>query len=127
MPATSILDATSHTPKVLVQGFLASTETTQFTVPAATWVVLKGATLCNTSASVVGVSISIVKSGNTAGASSRVLALTLSAPATPGVAAGDSFDISELTKHVLGPGDFISALATTAGVVAFVLSGVVSA
>jgi hypothetical protein len=125
--ATSIIDATTHTPKVLVQGFLASTETTQYTVPASTWVTLKSCTICNTSVSVVGVSISLVKSGNTAGASSRVLALTLSAPATSGVAAGDSFEVTELSNHVMGPGDFISTLASTASVISFVLSGVVSA
>lgn len=109
--------ATSAIPQVLVSQFLANTETTQY---AATAVVVKlaSATLTNTSGSSVNVSLSLVKSGGTAGSSNRVLSVYP-------LAAGDSLVVKELADHVLGAGDFVSALAGTASAVAFALSGIV--
>jgi hypothetical protein len=106
-------------PQVLVAQHLANSETTVYTVVASTSVILAGATLTNTSASAVTVSVSVVKTGGSAASSNRVLS-GLS------IAAGDSVLLHELSLHVLGPGDKISAIASTASTVAFVLSGYVT-
>lgn len=115
MTATSLMDATLATPQVLVSQQLAATETTQYTTAAAHWVKIAAATLVNTSGSPVTVSVSLCKSGQTVDGTQKVLsALAL--------AAGDSLDI--LAGHSLGPGDFISAIASSSAV-NFVMSGVV--
>jgi hypothetical protein len=118
MPATSLMDATLAVPQVLVSQQLASSETTQYTAAALNWVKIASAVLTNTSGSAVTVSISVVKTGGTAGAANRVLSAY-------SLAAGDSTSLTELAGVFLGPGDFISALAGTATAVAFVVSGVV--
>lgn len=110
---------------VLVSQQLAATETTQYTAPSTVGgnplklVTVKAATLYNGSGSAVTVSISLVKVGGTAGAANRVMTTT------PPLAAGDSTVVGELVEQVLGPGDFISAIASAATSVAFVASGVV--
>lgn len=112
------------TSGVLVSQQLAATETTQYTAPATIssaplkLVRIANATLTNTSASPVTVSVSLVKSGGTAGASNRILAAYA-------LSAGDSLPLSMLAGHFLGAGDFISAIASTAAVVALVISGAV--
>lgn len=116
--SNNLMTATSGIPQVLVSQQLATSETTQYTCAASTAVKLANATLTNTSGSGVTVSISVVKSGGTAGNANRVLSSYT-------VAAGDSLVIPEVSGHVLGPGDFISAIAGTATAVAFVLSGAV--
>jgi hypothetical protein len=116
--ATSALDATLSKPQVLVAQQLASSETTQYTVAALNWVRIANATLTNTSGAAVTVSMSLVKTGGTAGASNRVLSAYSLQP-------GDSTVVVELVGHMLGPGDFISAVAGTASAVAFLLSGMV--
>jgi hypothetical protein len=110
--------ATSAVPQVLVAQQLANSETTQYTTAASTTVKIASATLANTSGAAVTVSVSVVKSGGTASVSNRVLS------AWP-LAAGDSVVLKELAEHVLGTGDFISAIATTAAAVSLVLSGIV--
>jgi hypothetical protein len=108
----------SALPNVLVSQQLAATETTQYTGPASSAVKLAAASLCNTSGSAVTVSLSVLKSGQTADGTHRVIS-------SYSLAAGDSTVLSELEGHFLGPGDFISAIAGTASAVTFVLSGVV--
>lgn len=117
--STNIMAATTITPQVLVAQTLAASETTQYTGPASSSVKITKAVLCNTSGANVTVSISLVKSGGTAGAANRLLA-------SYSLVAGDSTVLDELTDQVLTAGDFVSALASTASVVALVMSGVVS-
>jgi hypothetical protein len=113
--------ATSGLPQVLVSQQLAATETTQYTGPASSAVKLATATLTNTNAiggAAVTVSLSVLKSGQTADGTHRVLS-------GYSLAAGDSTVLAELAGVFLGPGDFISAIAGTASVVVLVVSGVV--
>lgn len=113
----NLMAATSAVPQVLVSQQLTASEITQYTVPASTAVKLAGATLTNTSGSGVTASVSLVKAGGTAGSANRVLTYTLTA--------GDSVVLTELSNHVLGTADFVSAIASSATSVAFVLSGIV--
>ncbi|GAA1892020.1 hypothetical protein [Williamsia serinedens] len=118
MATQNVMAATSALPGVLVSKQIENAETTQYTGPANSSVKLGKATLANPTASAVTVSVSIVKSGGTAGAANRVVAgLAL--------AAGDSVVLSEIEGHFLGPGDLISAIAGTATAVVLVISGVV--
>ncbi|MDF3280501.1 hypothetical protein [Gordonia sp. N1V] len=116
----NLMGATSALPQVLVSQQLAATETTQYTCPAASAAKIARAVLTNTSGSAVTVSVSMVKSGGTAGAANRVIA-----PYT--LIAGDSIIVDELQGNFLGPGDFVSTLAGTASAVTLVMSGVVFA
>lgn len=116
--AQNLMEAMNGLPKVLVSQQLANSETTQYTGPADSSVRISTARITNTSGSAVAVSMSVVKSGGTAGNANRVLSAYSIAP-------GDSIDLAELSGTFLGPGDFISAIAATAAAVAFVMSGVV--
>jgi hypothetical protein len=118
MTATSLMDSTLAVPQVLVSQQLAASETAQYTAATAHWVKVGSATIANTSGSAVTVSISVVKSGGSAGSTNRVVS------AYP-LAAGDDTVLTELVDVFLGPGDFISALASAATSVALVVSGVV--
>lgn len=104
--------------------FIPAAETTLYTAPALSHVKLGKPVICNTSASAVTVSVSRVPSGGTAGDVNRVIkSWSLGAAGTD----TSSLEVSELTGTVLGPGCFISAIASTAGVLAFTLDRVVSA
>jgi hypothetical protein len=121
--ANNLMAATTAAPSVLVSQQLASSETTQYTSPTGSTnsgTKIASAVIANTNAvggASVTVSISIVKVSGTAGAANRVLpAFTL--------VAGDDYVLGELAGQFLGPGDFISALASTASVVSLVVSGI---
>lgn len=118
MPTDNLMDATSGLPKVLVSQQLADSETTQYTCPVNSSVKITSARLTNTSGASVTVSLSVVKTGGTAGVANRVLS-------DYPLASDDGIDLPELTGTFLGPGDFISAIASAATSVAFVVSGVV--
>ena len=118
MATQNLFGASSGLPQVLVSHWLAASETTQYTGPANSSVRIFGARLTNTTGSAVTVSISVVKSGDTAGPSNRVLS-------SYSLAAGDSIVLDELKDLFLGPDDFVSAIASAATAVAFVMSGVV--
>lgn len=115
--AQNIMVATSALPAVLVSQQMANTETIYYTASAATSVKIVAASVCNTSGGAVTVSVSLIKTGGTAGNTNRVASFSL--------AAGDSSVLSELVGAFLGPGDFISAIASAATSVALVFSGVV--
>jgi hypothetical protein len=115
----NMIAGSSMVPQVLVSQFLANSETTQLTAAASTTVTIKGATACNISGATVNISVSVVKSGGTAGGSNRVVSVFP-------LAAGDTLILSQLSAHQLGTGDFISTLASAASAVAFVLSGEVN-
>lgn len=118
MATQNLFAASSGLPQVLVSHWLAASETTQYTCPANSSVKIAGARLTNTTGSAVTVSISVVKSGDTAGLSNRVLA-------SYSLAAGDGIGLDELKDLYLGPGDFVSAIASAATAVTLVMSGVV--
>ena len=118
MATQNLFGASSGLPQVLVSHWLAASETTQYTCPANSSVKIAAARLTNTTGSPVTVSVSAVKSGDTAGGSNRVLA-------SYSLAAGDGIALDELKDLWLGAGDLISAIASAATAVAFVMSGVV--
>jgi hypothetical protein len=117
----NVIAATSALPSPLVSQFIAATETTVYTCPASTSVQIDAATVANDSGNSVEVRISVVKSGGTAGASNRVVIMK----GTGILNDGDSTVLSELEGHKLGPGDFISAIASAASRASLVISGTV--
>ena len=92
-------------------------------VPAATYVKLSGSVACNTSGSTATLSLSVVKSGGTAGAANRVLSAW---PLTASGTSTHNAKLAELEGITLGPGDFLSGLAGTAAAIAITITGVVS-
>ncbi len=118
MADRNLIRATSNLPQVLVAAQLAATETSIYQCPANSSVVLATATLCNTSGSTRTVSLSVCKAGGTAGSANRVAIITLDP--------NESCIVDELAGLLLGPGDFISGLASAATSVAIVISGAVS-
>jgi len=107
--------ATSATPKVLVSNYLPSSEAAQYTAAAGSTVRLASAVLVNTDSSARTVTLSIVKTGDSAGGANRILnAYSL--------AAGAVLDLGAVGW--LGPGDFISGVASVASKVTLVMSGV---
>lgn len=117
MASQNLMISTSGLPQVLIHGRVSNSETTMYTGPADSSVKITGARLTNTTGSAVTVSISVVKTGDSAGASNRVLT-------DYSLAAKDGVDLDEV-KDFLGPGDFISAIASAATSVNLKLSGVV--
>lgn len=119
--ANNIMVATTAAPQVLVSQQLAATETTQYTSPTspatASGTKIATATLTNTSGAAVTVSVSVLKVGQTADGTHRVLS-------GYSLVAGDSTTLAELAGVFLGPGDFISAIASAATSVTLVVSGV---
>jgi hypothetical protein len=118
MSTQNLMAATSSLPQVLVSQQLAAAETAQYTCPANSAVKVASAVLTNNTGSAVTVSVSVLKSGQTADGTHRVLS-------GYSLAAGDSTVLSELAGVFLGPGDFVSAIASAATSVTLVMSGVV--
>jgi len=116
--SSNLIMADSNQPGVLYAGFVAGAETTIYTCPLASAVAINTATLCNTSGSTRTVSLSVVKAGGTAGSNNRVAVVELEV--------SESCVVDELMGLMLGPGDFISGLATAATSVSIVLTGAVS-
>jgi hypothetical protein len=115
----NLILATSNLPQVLVSGYLAGVETTVYQCPANKSTTVGTATMCNSSASTVTVELSVAQTGGTAGASNRVAIVSLEAD--------ESTVVEELVGLLLGPGDFISGLASATSAVSIALSGAVSA
>lgn len=114
----NLMNSTAATPGVLVSGYITSSESTRYSVPNdAAGTKITSARLTNTSASAVVVSLSVVKSGGTAGASNRVLS-------SYSLGVNDGIELSEVVNTFLGPGDFISGIASATNVVTLVMSGV---
>src|SRR4051812_38004223 len=93
--------ASSLTQKLIASMQLASGANTVYTVPADCAAKIATAALCNTSASSVVVSVSVVPVGGTVDSTHRVVS------GYP-LAAGDTLDLDSLRGLMLGPGDFIS-------------------
>ncbi len=117
--AADFKTGTNLAGKILAQGQLASGEQTAYTVPAQSAAKVASAVLCNTSGSPVTVSVSVVPSGGTAGATNRIVS------AYP-LAAGDSTPLPELVGAFLDAGAFVSINASAGSAVNYLLTGVVS-
>ena len=118
MADRNLIRATSNLPQVLVSTQLAASETLIYQGPANSSVVIATATVCNTSGSARTVSLSVCKTGGTAGAANRVAIIDLDP--------NESAIVDEFVGLFLGPGDFISGLASAATSVAIVITGAVS-
>lgn len=107
--------------KILASSRVASaaTDTTIYTVPASSAVKVATAVLCNTSASAVTVSVSVVPSGGTIDGTHKVVS-------SYSLAANDSIKITEIEGAMLDAGAFISLNVGTAAVITYLLTGAVS-
>lgn len=95
------------TPTKLGQGSIAATVTTRYTVPASTKTLVKDITICNTSTSASNrVSVYLIPSGGTAGATNILVSNVLLPP-------NGLFQWTGI--QVMGAGDFIQDVATTTG------------
>lgn len=96
--------------KVLKSGAVPTSEGALYTVGAGKSAEVKSAAVTNTSGGSLNFSLSVVPSGDTAGATNRITS-------TLAVAAGATTDLSALKGVVVGPGDKLSALASGSGLV----------
>lgn len=110
---------TSLVGKILASGQLASGESAVYTVPASSAVTIASAVLCNTSATAVTVSVSVVPSGGSVDGTHRVIS-------GYSLAAGDSTALEELVGALLDAGAFISMNASAGSAVDYLLTGMVS-
>jgi hypothetical protein len=86
-----------------------TTQTTQYTAPAGTRVILDKVTGTNTGAGSAQLSFNLVPLGGSAGASNTVVK-------TKALSPGECYTFPEIVGHVLAPGDFVSTLASAASV-----------
>ena len=98
----------------LVQFSPTATDATYYTVPAATKAILKQIIIANSHTADVAIYLSIVPTGGAVGVTNRIIPGTI-------LGAGQSWFL-DLTQ-VMVTGDFISARAGTAAVVAVTISG----
>lgn len=117
MPTANLIRATENYPRVLHTGQLAATDTLIYQCPPTSSVTVSTATVCNTSDIPQTVSLSVVKAGGVSGVANRVAIIDLEPD--------ESSSVEELLVF-LGPGDFISGLASEAASVSIVLTGAVS-
>ena len=112
--AVNLISITTLIRARLYQGQPGTTVSTVYTTPASTDVAVKTILLCNTTALVATVTVSVVPSGGTAGITNQVLsALSV---------AGNSTITVDTTIHMTS-GDFLAALQGTASAVTVTVSG----
>lgn len=121
MANPSYLALTQMLGQILYSGQLSTTSATSvYTVPAATTAKITQGTVCNTSAAVVTVSVSLLKSGDTADGTHAVIS-------GYSLAAGDTLTLKDyLGGAMLATGEAVSVTASTASVVDVVITGAVS-
>ncbi len=90
-------------------------ETTQYTSNGGRTIVDKF-TATNTTGAAAALTVRLVPSGGSAGATNTVLS-------AKSIAAGETYTCPEVVGHVLEPGDFISTLAGTAAAITIRASG----
>lgn len=119
MPA-DFKQGTNLAGKILASGRVSgTTATTVYTVPASSAVKIATAVLCNTSASAVTISVSVVPSGGTVDGTHVVVS-------NYSLAANDSVTLTELVGSLLDAGAFISVTCSTGAVITYTLTGAVS-
>lgn len=104
------------TAKALIEAKYASTSAaTEYTATGVRTIIDKF-TATNTDAAAVTLTVYIVPSGQTAGATYTVIS-------AKSIAAGATADLSELQNQILNSGDFISVFASTASKLVIRMSG----
>lgn len=101
---------------LLVSKYAEAAQTTQYTVASGVRTILDKFTATNVTGSAATLSVNLVPSGGTAGASNTI---TL----TKTLAAGDVYTFPEIVGHVLAGGEFVSTLAGTATAIVIRISG----
>jgi len=98
------------TPKVIIPAKQAeAAETTQYTCPAATRMLLDKFTGCNTTGAAATLTARIVTVGGAAGVANTITSAKAVQP-------GETYSFPELVGQVLQPGDFISTLASAVAI-----------
>lgn len=122
MANPSYLALTTMQGQILFSGQLTTTSATSvYTVPASKTAKITQGTVCNTSGSAVTVSVSLLKSGDTADGTHAVIS-------GYSLAAGDTLSLKDyLGGALLAEGEAVSVTAGTANVLDVVLTGAVSA
>ncbi len=122
MSGVNLLSASAVTPQVVASGYIGTSEgavSSVFPVAAATSLKITQASICNVTGSAVTVSLSLVKSGDTAGTANRFIH-------SYSIAGNDTLPLdSYLVGAMLGVGDSISGIAGTGSAVVFTASGTV--
>lgn len=93
-----------------------NSETTQYTSAPSVRTIVDKFTATNTTGTAATLTIRLVPSGGSAGASNTVLS-------AKSLAAGETYNCPEVVGHVLEAGDFISTLAGTAAAITIRASG----
>ena len=93
-----------------------NSQTTQYTVPAATRTIVDKFTGTNTSASTANLSVNLVASGGSASDSNLIVK-------TKAIPAGETYTFPELVGQIMEPSGFISTLASAATSITIRASG----
>lgn len=122
MANPSYLALSTMRGQILYSGQLATTAATSiYTVPTSSTAKIATCVVCNTSAAAVTVTVALLKSGDTADGTHRVIS-------TYSLAAGDSLSLTDyIGGAMLAEGESINITAGTAGVLDVILTGAVSA
>lgn len=102
---------------VLFEGTqVAAAQTTQYTAPASTKVIIDKFTATNTTGAAATLSINLVQLAGAAGAANLMLS-------AKSLAAGETYTCPEVVGHVLSAGGFVSTLGGTANAITIRASG----
>ena len=102
---------------VLLEGTqTAAAQTTYYTAPASTKVMVDKFTGTNTTGAAAVISVNLVASGGAAGAANLIVS-------AKSLAAGECYTFPEITGQYLNAGDFISTLGGTANAITIRISG----
>ena len=105
------------TATVLLEATQASNvQTTYYTCPAATKVLIDKCTGTNTTGAAATLTINLVPSGGSAGASNTIVS-------AKSIAAGECYTFPEIAGHYLNAGDFFSTISGTNNAITIRLSG----
>lgn len=104
-----------NTRPLFTSVYAPATETTLYQSAAGTHTIIDKLTGYNSNASAVLLTIKLVQSGGTAGASHVVVSKSL--------AAGETYTFPEVVGHTLEPGGFVSMVAATASAIVVRASG----
>ena len=92
-----------------------NSQTTQYTAPANTTVLIDKFVAHNSTASAAILTVNLAPEGGTAGTSNQIVKKSL--------AADESYTFPEIVGNVLDTGDFISCIADTASAITIIASG----
>jgi hypothetical protein len=107
----------SVTDKAIIEtGYAANSETTQYTAATGVRTTILKFTGTNVTGSAATLTVRLVPSGGTAGASNAIVL-------TKSIEAGGSYTFPELIGHTLNSGDFISTLCGTASAIVIRATG----